>query len=65
MELKTLKIDYQNILFNQVDKTEQLIQKEINYDNQLYEQVLYKIEFYYTQNGIEYQALAINLDVTV
>jgi len=65
MELKTLKIDYQNILFNQVDKTEQLIQKEINYDNQLYEQVLDKIKFYYTQNGIEYQALGINLDVTV
>ena len=65
MELKTLKTDYQNILFNQVDKTEQLIQKEINYDNQLYEQVLDKIEFYYTQNGIEYQALGINLDVTV
>ena len=65
MELTNLNTNYQSILSSQVNKIEQLIQKEINYDNQLYEQVLDKIEFYYTQNGIQYQALGINLDVTV
>jgi len=62
MEMKILEVDSRNILSNQVDIN---IRKEIDYDEKLFDRTLAKIEFHYTQSGIEWSGLGIKLDVMV
>jgi len=65
MDPIALKTSTQNILSNQIDLINLNIQSEIDYDEKLYDKTLAKIEFYYTQSGIEWSGLGIKLDVVV